>query len=128
MHQILHIRDYTHSQRHVCYEHSNEVLKMCDSVMVGLGYEHLHWSLPWNNIFDSCTQADTSGTLTEHQSLYTPSVHPTTIGPPKDECSYVSPVHPTNFFIREQSDSTCTPVIYPSVDSIYEGDTSTTDS
>ena len=51
----------------------------------------------------------------------------TTPGPTKGECSYVSLVHPYNFRVQEQPNSECTPVVYQSLDIIYEEDTPITD-
>src|SRR5687768_3291751 len=109
-----------HSQRHVCHEQSNEVVMRCDSVMVCLGYEHLLQPLPQDDVPCSSTQADAPETSNDHQSPYTLSVCPTAPGTSQVECSYVSPVHPTNFRLYQQLDSEDTPLVYPSLDTIYE--------
>ena len=66
-----------HSQRHVCHEQSNEVVRRCDSVMVGLGYKHMLQQLSQDDVPCSSAQADAPGTSNDHQSLYTLSVRTT---------------------------------------------------
>ena len=91
-----------HSHRHVCHEQSNEVVRRCDSVMVGLGCEHLLQPLPQDDVPSSTTQAESPEISTDHQSSYTLSVHPMAPRPSQGECSNVSPIHPTNFRLHQQ--------------------------
>ena len=84
--------------------------------------------IPQDDVPCSSTQADAPGTSNDHQLPYTLSVRPTAPGTSQGECSYVSPVHPTNVRLYQESDSEGTPLVYPSLDTIYEGDTPTADS
>ena len=97
-------------------------------MMVCLGYERLLQPLPHDDVPCSTTHVNALEMSTDHQSPYTPSVHPTAPGISQGECSYVSPVHPTNFRLHQQSNSEGTPLVYPSLDTIYEGDTPIADS